>query len=1357
VPDIEREPVEGSFPIVGIGASAGGLEAYMQLLQALPERTGMAFVLVQHLDPKNVSKLANLLAPCSRMPVLEAAHDLSLQPDHVYVIAPDTTLRLAGQGVLQVEPRREVSGPHLPIDIFFRSLAEQRASGAIGVVLSGTGSDGTLGLEEIKAAGGITLAQDEASARYPTMPQSAVRSGCVDLVLPPDGIAAELARIGEHPYVASPASGGERAGPAADDEEQFKAVLALLHSSSKVDFSSYRDSMIRRRILRRMALHSHDGLARYVAQLKADRPELDALYQDVLINVTSFFREPAVFESLKTRVFPSILEAKSAGAPIRLWVPGCSTGQEAYSLGIALLECLDERPLRPQIQIFATDLSDSASLNKAREGLYPESIETEVTPERLRRFFTTEDGHYRVSNTLREMVVFARQNVAADPPFSRVDLISCRNLLMYLGAALQQRVIPTFHYALNPGGFLLLGASETVGAYTDLFAVVDQPHRIYKRKTTAARRYPHFRADEFQGPLARAGAAPPPRPAPADWLREADRVAAGRYVPPGVLINEDFDILQFRGQAGPFLAPAPGEPSHNLLKMAREGLFMALRTAVQECQRTGAGVSRPGVRVRGESVDREIELQVLPIKLPQVGERCYLILFEEQAARAVRPAPAQPPQPADADELQHLRQELAATQEYLQSVIEQQDAANEELKSASEEVLSSNEELQSTNEELETAKEELQSVNEELITVNEQLQHRNTELSRLNDDLTNVFASSGVPTVVLGIDLRIRRFTPAAAKLFELRAGDVGRPAGKLLSNIDMTKLDELVGEVVASVQTLEREVRADDGRCWLLRVAPYRTTDNRIDGAVLMLLDIDDLRRLETAVRDERDYANAIVETVREPLLVLDGSLAVRSANRAFYAMFEVTPAETLGRPVVEIGNRQWDIPALREQLGRVLSLDRPFADFDIRHDFERIGLKVMRLNARRIVREDAHEELILLAIEDHTELTRLERQAELHVARLVHDNSQKMTFLALLAHELRNPLAPIRNGLHILERTGNQDEQPRRVRGIIERQVQQLTRLVDDLLDVARIERGRVEVQKQRIDLGVVVRDAVETGRSLCDSKGVELSASVPDAPLWLDGDATRLAQAVGNVLNNAAKFTESGGRIEVSLRRDGEEAAIRVRDSGIGIAADVLPHVFDMFMQVDSSLERSRSGLGIGLTLVRQLIQAHGGSVSAYSAGIGQGSEFELRLPLACDATGPARAEAPADWPAKVPRRRILVADDNRDAAESLAEVLKQDGHEVSIAHDGPAALSLAETWQPDVVLLDIGMPGMNGYEVARRIRKQPGGHAIVLAALTGWGQPKDHQLSADAGFDAHLVKPVHHQTLAQLLARAARSGA
>jgi two-component system CheB/CheR fusion protein len=855
-----RESVGYSpFPIVGIGASAGGFEAFQQLLAQLPAETGMAFVFVQHLDPRHESKLADLLTKTSKISVVEATHGLAVRPDHVYTISPNTNLAI-NQGRFSVTPRPEERRPHLAIDFFFRSLAEEQKGRAIGVVLSGTGADGTQGLCEIKAVGGITFVQDNQSARHSGMPSSAYQSGCADFVLPPDEIARRLIEVGRHPYVTAMAKLHEGEDYA---EAQYENILARVREIKGVDFSQYRDTTIKRRIMRRMAVHQESSLESYIERLAGDPKEVEALYDDLLINVTSFFRDPELFDALKERVFPEILKGRRGITPVRVWVPGCSTGQEAYSISMAFMEFVDDKPVRTAIQIFATDLADPTVLERARAGVYPESIEGEVTPERLRRFFRKEDHVYRIDKAVRESCVFARQNVAHDPPFSHVDLISCRNVLIYLGTPLQRRVLPIFHYALNIPGFLILGSSETVGENADLFQLVDRSNKIYSKSARPAHLPLQFAAGDYR---AETGLAPrrssPPGPGPADFQREADRILLSRYAPPGVLINQNLDILQFRGRTSPYLESPPGEPTTNLLKMAREGLFLELRSAIGEAQRLNQPVRRERVIMRSDGGAREVSLEVVPVRAGGSGGPCFLVLFQdsEESGTAVKGGPRtvsdEPreaaPQIESANEraIIQLQKELAATKEYLQSLIEQQDAMNEELRSANEEILSSNEELQSTNEELETAKEELQSGNEELTTVNEQLQVRNAELSQTTNDLMNLLSSTAIPVVMVGSDLCVRRFTDAAKKAMNLLPADVGRPIGDLKTKLDVPDLEALLAEVIDQVQIRTREVRDREGRWHLLRIHPYRTTDNRIDGAVAVFVDINEVRSAQEALQ---------------------------------------------------------------------------------------------------------------------------------------------------------------------------------------------------------------------------------------------------------------------------------------------------------------------------------------------------------------------------------------------------------------------------------------------------------------------------------------------------------------------------
>ncbi|HKP29492.1 MAG TPA: chemotaxis protein CheB, partial [Gemmatimonadales bacterium] len=625
------------FPVVGIGASAGGLEAFTQVLTHLRSDTGMAFVLVQHLDPHHESRLAEILGRSTSMPIKEAKHGERVEPNHVYVIPPNASLSLAS-GILHLVPRGDSRKPHLPIDYLFRSMAEDQGSRAIGVVLSGTGSDGTQGACEIKAVGGITFAQDERSATHSGMPRAAQDSGCIDFVLAPAEIGIRLGEVGEHPYLA-PAAVEPEGDPTAD--ETYQKILAAIRVVTNVDFSLYRDTTIKRRIVRRMALHSQKSLTEYARRLTSDRAEVVALYHDLLINVTSFFRDPEMFESLKDKVFPELIRQKAPGDPIRLWVPGCSTGQEAYSLAMALIEFCDVLPVRPPIQIFATDLSDQPALDKARAGVFPEGIELEVSPERLRRFFRGEDHIYRIDKGIRDLCVFARHNVTTDPPFSHLDLISCRNVLIYLTTPLQKRILPTFHYALNASGFLVLGTAETVGEHTDLFELKDRTHRIYAKKATAVRHPVFFPALDFRSGALTGRRARPPGPTTIDFQKEADRILLGRFAPPGVLIDEDFNILQFRGRTDRFLEVPPGEPTTNLLQMAREGLFLELRSALMEAKKGTEVVRRDGIRVRSDGAIQLVNLEIIPVR--PLGQGPYLLVLFNDAETDAPPAKSGPP------------------------------------------------------------------------------------------------------------------------------------------------------------------------------------------------------------------------------------------------------------------------------------------------------------------------------------------------------------------------------------------------------------------------------------------------------------------------------------------------------------------------------------------------------------------------------------------------------------------------------------------------------------------------------------------------------------------------------------------
>ena len=849
--DASRKSAKNDFLIVAIGASAGGMQAFTELVRALPANTGMAFVLIQHLDPKHHSMLAELLAKETIMKVSEVTGLMKVQPDHVYVIPPNAAMTIRDL-TLHLSPREESPGGHMTTDYFMRSLAEDQGNRAVGVILSGTGSDGTLGMVEIQAHGGITFAQDESTAKYDGMPRSAIAAGCVDYVLSPKDIAHELARIARHPYVFRDRGAGS-AEIVAAGSAGLSSIFSMLRRSTGLDFTHYRQTTIVRRIHRRMVVHKIEKLDAYVKFLRENPAELKALYQDMLINVTSFFRNPRVFDALKSQIFPNILRNRAPESTIRIWTPGCASGEETFSLAILLLEFLGDKAGFVPVQLFGTDISES-SISRARAGVYPENIRGDVSAERLRRYFTKTEGGYRISKSIRDMCIFAQHNLLNDPPFSQMDLICCRNLLIYLEPVLQNKVISLFHYAIRGSGYLVLGTSEGVGHLTSLFAPEDRALKIFSRKAAAGRQVVSFALDREVDRDAPGG-----RPVQshltdissnyAEAQKEFDRRLLAQFVPATVFINEDLEIVHSRGNLSRYLKLAPGRPSLSILKMAREGLLLDLRTAINRARKENVPVSKKGVRIKnGNGDDRGGEanllanFEVIPFSMGKLQELYFIVVFQDAPPEPV--SKKESPRAARGSEsakrrVAKLEQELTAAQEYLQSVVEAQEATHEALQSANEEILSSNEELQSTNEELETAKEELQSTNEELSTVNDELRSRNLDVNRINNDLTNLLGSVDIAMVIVGSDLTIRRFTPKAQKIFGLIHGDVGRPMQNINPSIEMPRMQQMVQQVMESSESLESELTDRNGSRYQLRILPYRTQDNKIDGAVITIVDI--------------------------------------------------------------------------------------------------------------------------------------------------------------------------------------------------------------------------------------------------------------------------------------------------------------------------------------------------------------------------------------------------------------------------------------------------------------------------------------------------------------------------------------
>ena len=971
---VTKKTTQLGFPIVGIGASAGGLEAFEEFFTEMPPNSGLAFVVVPHQHPGHISLLPGLLQKCTTMRILEVVDNMRVEPDTVYLALAGTNLAIFNGTLhlLDIEPH---TGVHLPIDYFFRSLAEDQKHQAIGVVLSGTGSDGTLGLKAIKGESGMTMAQEPKSAKYPGMPHSAILTGSIDYVRPPIEMPAQLLAYVRGPYLTpvSPLPGQD-----AETGDVLQKIFLLLRDRTGNDFSLYKSNTIRRRLERRMNVHQIEDPKHYLRYLLRNPHEVDLLFQEALIGVTSFFRDPLAFEALVKIGLPALLDSKREGDQVRVWVPGCSTGEEAYSLAMLIREYMAQRKVRFQVQIFGTDL-DLQAIETARKALYPAGIANDVTSERLQRFFNKDDGSYRVKKDLRDLVVFAPHNLLADPPFTKLDFLSCRNFLIYLEPRAQRQLFPLFHYALKPHGLLFLGSSESIGEVEEeLFATLEKKWKLYRRKPGEVDRitvqgFPIRRAKEGSALSKESDLSIPVRALSTSNLIE--NMLLDEYAPASVIVNEQGEIVYIHGRTGAYLEPAPGKPTLILLNMAREGLRFELAAALHEIGEKEISVQRHGISVKTNGSYVKVDLTVKRIQEPEPLRGLLLVTFVPQTDEQALPSQAKGSEKAKQKRDDTFRpgvvQELRYTKQRLQHSIEEHQTANEELKSTNEELQSTNEELQSTNEELETSKEELQSLNEELMTVNAELQGKMNELSDVNDDLDNLLNSLEIATIFLDHDLNIKRFTPEAKRVVKLIAADVGRPLEDVVSTLADDSLIEDAQEVFQTLVPKEREVQSRDGLWYFLRILPYRTAKNTIEGLVLTFVDITQQKEATAAVsaaRDARELADSMMQTVREPLLVLDETLRVKMANRAFYQTFGHAPGSVEEHLLFELDDGQWENPPLRQLLEKVLPANETFQNFRVEHTFPRLGKCVFLLNARRLIRKAGEKALILLALEDIT-----------------------------------------------------------------------------------------------------------------------------------------------------------------------------------------------------------------------------------------------------------------------------------------------------------------------------------------------------------------------------------------------------
>jgi len=1214
------------------------------------------------------------------------------------------------------------------------------------------------------------------------MPRSAIASGVVDLILAPEEIAKELVRIGQHPLLlhSAPKSNAPERVLAKNNADTFSKILILLRNQCHVDFSHYKHSTLKRRIARRIVLQKKESLKDYFEYLQTNSEEVKLLFADILINVTEFFRDPGMFAEFKAQIVPTIMKNKAPNSPVRIWVVGCATGEEAYSVAMSLLEHMGEFVPKNSIQIFATDISESV-IQKARAGAYPDSISKNVSEERLRRFFVKTDTGYKIKPFLREMCLFSWHDVIRDPPFAKLDLICCRNLLIYFDPLLQKHVLPIFHYALNPGGFLWLGSSESIGELSSLFHLVDKTNKFYSRKSVSAMPKFQFPTNTYIPEKIGIKGKPAERiQSSRDIQREADRIASLKYAPPSIVINNDMEIVFIRGETTPYLQLMPGQASFNLFKLARTEIASDLRMTIQAVKQKNTSMRKDGLMLRVGEQLQTFNLDITPLAMfPPINEHYFLISFEPIVkAPVLDKLPTivmqqQRQQPIDAKDQRNseLEQELTETKRYQHSLIQDFEATQEELTSANEELQSTNEELQSTNEELETAKEELQSANEELTTVNDELQNRNRELAQLNNDLVNLLGCVDIPIVMVGIDGCIRRFTPKASKVMNLISSDVGRPISDFKPTMDMPDLAHCVSEVIETITARELDVQDREGHWFRLQVRPYKTADNRIEGAVIVLMDIQSLKQNLLESKSALDYATSIANTVPLPLVVLDSQLQLKSANQVFYEQFHATAKNEGTDLFTIIGGTKKAVSSLRKTLTDVFVSKKALKDFEINYEFSNAECRNMLLNVRQVEWIGDEPHALLLAMQDMTDRHRLEITLKKAVQAAEKANQAKDTFLATLSHELRNPLTSILSWAQLLLKTEKGSIKLKRGLNIIEQSALTQGQMINDLLEISRIQAGKLILNISKLDPREVIQTAVDSVRPLAENKPVTIETHLIRLPGKVAADPARLQQIIWNLLSNAIKFSPANGMIDVYLgfveERQQRYASIKIVDQGKGITPEFLPRLFERFTQADSATTRNYGGLGIGLAIVHDLLKLLGGTVRAENNPEGKGATFTVLLPLVPNGTQQKMktqtkvssrkiAKEAVVLQPKLDGLSVLIVEDEQNSLDAVTELLNSVGARAIPAASVAEALIAFDEHKPDILISDIAMPGEDGYTLIRKLRARGSrqGGQIPAVALTAYATQKEVNQVLAAGFNAHLAKPFKAVDLFRLVAAVAK---
>ncbi len=1309
------DPTDGMSQhiIVGIGASAGGVEALEQLFEAMPCQSGMSFVVVQHLSPHFESLMPQILSRRTEMKVVKIKDGMRIEPNQIYVLPNGKVTQVDGKALVLQDLDRAHHG--YPIDFFFNSLAIQAGENAVAVVLSGTGSDGSEGVCQIHEQNGLVIVQSENSCKFNGMPRAAIATGVVDAIVPVEDIPDTLQQFVE----ILTGDGRSRQSVFSESMSVEKQIHNLLHTRFGIDFEQYKQGLVGRRVARRMSLSKLSDIQTYLDYLQQDDSAVSELYHDLLIGVTEFFRDPQAFNELQLRVLPALINDVDPSGQLRVWVVPCATGEEAYTVAILIDELLSQRKLELDVKIFATDVNGQC-VEFAGKGVFPKNRMNNVSKTRLQNYFVEHQDGFQIIPRIRKQIIFATHNLLTDAPFTKLNLVCCRNLLIYLKPEAKKKALSLFNFALGTDGVLFLGPSESATELDSAFQAIDSDWQIYRKAHTV-------RFSQVGMAIGGKTGNPIVETPDSNHLRELlpayDSLLA-EYIPSGVLIDQHNQILHVFGNAYEFIRFKPGRNTEDLIDLLPDSFSVAVSNGLRRTKIENQTVVYSGLDFEHQGELKRYKLAIKPVTTQWTTN--YLISIEELATETTEVTP----KALRDGSLRRLEQELQKTRESLHDTILKLKSANEELQSTNEELIASNEELQSTNE-------ELHSVNEELYTVNAEHQRKITQLTELTDDMDNLLDSLQVDTIYLDSDLRVRKFTLGIANTFKLMPQDIGRDFSSFNHELLHADIVGRIKSVLDSKQPFDEEVEDSSGNWYLMRLLPYNSRGT-IDGALLTLIDITRIKAAEQRLIE----LSEIVQSSDDAIFKVSENGIIRTWNQGAAHLFMHQPEYVIGKhiDVLSLDEQSAGIVAAAiQQIGQGTKVDhvdlkatrRNGEEFDVQSTISPIYAPDGKLDGASII------------LRDITGQKKAEGQIREEVRRRDH-------FLAVLSHELRNPAAAITNALALLRIPDLEKDRQTAAIDIIQRHSGQLGKLLDDLLHVSRVTHNKFKLELKPMDIVASARQVIECIEHQLNTKQQSLSVEFPNESVFLMGDETRIVQAQTNLLVNAIKYTPPQGQIGYSIWQEGKSVKIEVKDNGEGMSLELLQQIFEVFVQADQSLDRSKGGMGLGLPLVKMIADAHGGKIDAFSDGQGHGSRFLLTLPTKISDVPPPKGLANQGAQHCIEGRRLLIVEDNTGAREMLAEFLAIEGANVETAKNGISGLEKFDEFHPEICIVDIGLPDLDGFEVARRIC-QSDWDPELLVALTGYGQASDRKKVASAGFDLHLVKPIAPEALVQELSR------